>query len=79
MNFMKNLKIKSKFRKDVIIIKDGKRTLEDFDDRDAQRIAKAIAYALSQQYPGVRFEMVAKEKDTSVPEKHEVSNVEPLY
>lgn len=59
-------------------IKNGKRTLEDFNLGDAQKIANAIACALSRQYPGVKFEMVAKEKDTPVPEKHGVSNVEPL-
>lgn len=63
----------------MITTKNGKRTLDDFSLKDAQRIENAIAYALSQQYPGVEFKMTVKEKDTSVPEKHEVSNVEPLY
>ena len=43
-------------------MKKGKRTLEDFNLNDAQKIANAIAYALGQQYPGVQFEMTAKEK-----------------
>lgn len=59
-------------------IKNGKRTLEDFNLGDAQKIANAIAYALSRQYPGVKFDMIAKEKDTPVPEKHGVPNVKPL-
>lgn len=58
-------------------MKSGKRTLDDFNLNDAQRIANAIAYALSQQYPGVKFEMVAKEKDAK-PSKVTASNVEPL-
>lgn len=60
-------------------MKNGKRTLDDFNLNDAQKIADALAYALNRQYPGVKFKMTVKEKDTSVPEKHEVSNVEPLY
>lgn len=66
------------FRKEVIAIKNGQRTLEDFSLKDAQRIANAVAYALSQQYPGVRFEMIAKEKDTLADQSNRVSNVEPL-
>lgn len=62
----------------MIIIKNGKRTLEDFDSRDATRIANAIAYALSQQYLGVKFEMVVKEKDTQADQSIRVSNVESL-
>lgn len=62
----------------MITTKNGKRTLDDFSLKDAQRIANAIAYALSQQYPGVRFEMVAKEKDTPANQSKRVSNVEPL-
>lgn len=60
-------------------IKNGKRTLEDFNLGDAQKIANAIAYALSRQYPGVKFEMIAKEKDTHADQSKRVSTDEPLY
>lgn len=56
---------------------DKKRTLEDFNLNDAQKIANAIAYALGQQYPGVRFEMTAKEK-TPPANQSTVSNCQAL-
>ena len=58
-------------------MKQGKRTLEDFNLNDAQKIANAIAYALGQQYPGVQFEMTAKEK-TPPADQSVVSNRQAL-